>query len=458
MSDTSDSSRSRGPSAELPTTTEKEKEIQTTTGTATATDEEETSEADEHQVREWSAEHDLVYPEGGWTAWSQVLAGNMLNALAWGYPATFGVYQLHYTETLRLPASQVSWIGSVQIFLTFAVCTVSGRLTDAGYARHAVSVGCAFVVFGSFMTSLCTRYWQIMLAQGICTGLGLGVLFMPGVAIIGSYFKKRRSLALAVSATGTGVGSLIFPSTLQYLIPQVGFPWAVRCSAFVALGVATIAIALLRPRLPPRKAGPLLEWSAFRELPYILYTLGVFFYFMALYFGFFYINTYARKVIGFSTTESVTLLLITNGMGIPIRPIVGWLADRHVGPINMFVMTMFLLGCMEFAWIGVETRAGMYAFSVFYGLSNGATQGVFVGSTASLTTDPQKMGTRFGMVATISGFATLAGPPIAGAIIDRSGGSYLGAQVWGGVMMIAGALTVGAARTAKAGKAWGAKL
>ncbi|KAL0944132.1 MFS monocarboxylate transporter [Colletotrichum truncatum] len=410
------------------------------------------------ETRQWSAEHDLVYPEGGWTAWSQVLAGNMLNALAWGYPATFGVYQLYYTQKLNLPSAQVSWIGSIQIFLTFAICTISGRLTDAGYARQAVMVGCTVVVFGTFMTSLCTEYWQIMLAQGICTGMGLGVLFMPSVAIIGSYFKERRSLALAISATGTGVGSLIFPSTLQYLIPQIGFPWAVRCSAFVALAVSIIANVLLRPRLPPRKSGPLVEWAAFREGPYILFALGVFLYFMALYFGFFYINTYARNVVGFSTTESVSLLLITNGMGIPSRPVVGYVADRHLGPINTFMLMTFLLGCMEFAWIGVKTRTGMYIFSVFFGLSNGAAQGVFVGALASLTSDPQKMGTRFGMIATLSGFASLAGPPTAGAIIDRSGGQYLWAQVWGGVVIIAGSLTLGAARVAKTGKAPRAKL
>ncbi|TDZ51605.1 Aspyridones efflux protein apdF [Colletotrichum trifolii] len=417
-----------------------------------------TVNAPEEGVREWSAEYDLVYPEGGWTAWSQVLAGNMLNALAWGYPATFGVYQLYYTEKLQLPSAQISWIGSIQIFLTFALCTVSGRLTDAGYARQTVFAGCAVVVLGTFMTSLCTTYWQIMLAQGICTGAGLGVLFMPGVAIIGSYFKQRRSLALAISATGTGVGSLIFPSTLQYLIPQIGFPWAVRCSAFVALAVAILANILLRPRLPPRRSGPLVEWAAFREGPYILFALGVFLYFLALYFGFFYINTYARNVVGFPTTESVSLLLITNGMGIPSRPVVGYIADRHLGPINTFVLTTFLLGCVELAWTGVTTKTGMYIFSVFFGLSNGAAQGVFVGALASLTTDPQKMGTRFGMIATLSGFASLAGPPTAGAIIDRCHGDYLWAQIWGGAVIMLGSMTIAAARMAKAGKAWAAKL
>lgn len=154
----------------------------------------------------------------------------------------------------------------------------------------------------------------------------------------------------------------------------------------------------------------------------------------------------------------MSLLLITNGMGIPSRPVVGYVADRYLGPINTFTLMTFILGCMEFAWMGVKTRTGMYIFSVFFGLSNGAAQGVFVGALASLTADPQKMGTRFGMIATLSGFASLAGPPTAGAIIDRSGGQYLWAQVWGGVVIIAGSLTLALARMAKAGKAWGAKL
>lgn len=229
-------------------------------------------------------------PDGGLVAWSQVVAGLMINCLAWGYPASFGVYQLHYEETLGLPSSQISWIGSCQTFLTFAVCGPAGRLADAGYTRHAVLVGSFLSVFGTFMTSLATEYWQIFLAQGVCTGIGLGILFMPAVSVISSYFKAKKAFALALAAMGTGFGSLIFPSTLQYLIPQVGFPWAVRCAAFVALVMAAIANILLKPYLPPRKAGPLIEWQAFRELPYLFFSLGAFLNFYALYFGFFYVS------------------------------------------------------------------------------------------------------------------------------------------------------------------------
>jgi MFS transporter, MCT family, solute carrier family 16 (monocarboxylic acid transporters), member 3 len=239
-----------------------------------------------------SSQHEFQFqpPDGGFVAWSQVFAGCLVNSMSWGYPSTFGVYQLYYRDTLRLPEAQISWIGSLQVFLAFGTCILSGRLADAGYVKSTIAAGSFLVVFGTFMTSLSTEYWQIFLAQGVCTGMGLGIMFMPPLSVINSYFETKRSYALAISATGTGIGSVIFPATVQYLIPQIGFPWAVRCSGFVALFMSIIAILILKPRLKPRTLGPLVEWDAFKEAPYVLFALGAFLFFWALYFGFFYVS------------------------------------------------------------------------------------------------------------------------------------------------------------------------
>ncbi|KAK0758610.1 hypothetical protein N5P37_009009 [Trichoderma harzianum] len=390
-------------------------------------------------------------PDGGLQAWLQVLATHLINAMTWGYAASFGVYQLYYVETLGLPASQVSWIGSVQIFFTYVICAVSGRLADAGYTRETVAVGTFMAVFGTFMTSLATTYWQIFLAQGVCIGFGLGVAFMPAISVLSSYFDKNRAFALAVSAVGTSVGSVTFPTTIQYLTPKIGFPWAVRCAGFLALAMAVTANILLKPRLPPRKSGPLFEIGAFSELPYLLFSMAAFVYFYALYFVFFYINSYARNVIGFSNVDSINLLIITNAMGIPARPIVGFLADRYTGPINLFVTATFVVSIMLYSWIGVTTRTGMYVFSVVYGLSIGANQGTFVASLTSLTKDPQKMGIRFGMVETLCSLATVAGAPTAGAIIDHNNGDFFWAQIWGGTVMAAAAVIFVACRISVTG-------
>ncbi|KAL7812223.1 major facilitator superfamily domain-containing protein [Trichoderma gracile] len=369
-------------------------------------------------------------PDGGLEAWLQVLATHLINAMTWGYAASFGVYQLYYVETLGLPSSQVSWIGSVQIFFTYVICAVSGRLADAGYTRETVAVGTFLAVFGSFMTSLARTYWQIFLAQGVCIGIGLGVAFMPAISVLSSYFDKNRSFALAVSAVGTSVGSVTFPATIQYLTPKVGFPWAVRVAGFIALAMAVVANLLLKPRLPPRKSGPLLEMKAFSELPYLFY---------------------ARNIIGFSDQDAINLLLITNAMGIPARPIAGYIADRHTGPINLFSAATVAVSVMIYSWIGVTTRTGMYVFSAFYGFAVGTNQGTFVASLTSLTKDPQKMGIRFGMVETLCSLATVAGAPTAGAIIDHSDGDFFWAQIWGGTVMAAAAVIFVACRISVTG-------
>ena len=67
-----------------------------------------------------------------------------------------------------------------------------------------------------------------------------------------------------------------------------------------------------------------------------------------------------------------------------------------------------------------------------------------------------------GMVFTINSFATLTGPPIAGALISASGGKYYGAQAFAGSVLLIGAGFMVAARMAKARKAegptWKAKV
>ena len=122
----------------------------------------------------------------------------------------------------------------------------------------------------------------------------------------------------------------------------------------------------------------------------------------------------------------------------------------------MYLIVLCYLAITFYAWIAVVTRTGMYVFAAFWGFAAGASQGCFVGALASLTADPQKMGTRFGMVTTITGFATLAGTPTAGAIIDQSGGVYTWAMVWAGSVAISAFLAMAASRVAVTG--WKLKI
>jgi MFS family permease len=65
------------------------------------------------------------------------------------------------------------------------------------------------VVFGLFMLSLCTKYWQVFLAQAVCIGIGAGLLYIPSLALIGLSFSKKRSIAQGITTAGIAVGECI---------------------------------------------------------------------------------------------------------------------------------------------------------------------------------------------------------------------------------------------------------
>ncbi|KAF2184876.1 MFS general substrate transporter [Zopfia rhizophila CBS 207.26] len=395
-------------------------------------------------------------PDGGVTAWLQVLAGHLMCFVTWGLITSFGIFQSTYQDMLDAASSTVSWIGTVQIFMLLLVGTVSGRASDAGLVHEAVFVGTLLIVFGMFMVSLATQYYQPFLAQGICIGLGMGILYMPGLSVPSSYFKEKKSLAVGIIASGAGSGGLVYPAMVQQLLPRVGFGWTVRSMAFVTLFISLLINLLLRVRVPARKSGTLADLSAFTELPYVFFVIGFFLIYWAVYFAFYYIDLYGYRYASFTSLDSINLLLLTNALGIPGRILPGFIAARFLGPLNTAIPTAVSVAIVLYCWPAVaHTHSSLYAFAAVYGFVASAIQSLFAISLAALTPDLSQLGTRMGMVFSVVAFASLTGSPIAGAIVQSQGGNYLGAQMWAASSMLLGAIALVAARVSRTG--WIAK-
>ncbi|MCJ1244136.1 hypothetical protein MMC30_001334 [Trapelia coarctata] len=390
-------------------------------------------------------------PDGGLQAWTQTCVAHLVIFNIWGYINYFGVFQTYYDLTLGRSPSDISWVGSVQVFLLFFIGTFSGRATDAGYYRHIFILGTLMQLIGVFLTSLCTQYWQLFLAQGICTGIGSGLLFCPTLALVATYFSKKRAMAFGIVASGTTTGGVAIPGIVEALLPRIGFGWTVRVLGFIVLAFQLIALAFARTRLPPRKSGPLIEISAFRELPYTLFAIGIFFAFWGLYPAYYYIGEYAVTVIGLPYSLSVNFLIILNGIGIIGRLVPPYFADRYTGPTNMMIPFVLLSGITLYCWAVIYSEGGLWAFSVFYGLFSSAVNGLSPSAISSLTKDMSKMGVRMGMVFSIISFAVLTGSPIAGALISARGGSYLGMEMFTATSMVLGGLVLVGARLSGTG-------
>ncbi|KAK3401358.1 major facilitator superfamily domain-containing protein [Sordaria brevicollis] len=406
-------------------------------------------------------------PDGGARAWGTVAAAHLVIMTTWGFINSFGVFQTYYTSSLpSVSPSTISWIGSLQVFLLFFIGTFTGRLTDGGYFRHIFLLGTLFLALGIFSTANALdgvtpgqggndndAIWKLFLSQGLAMGLGNGCLFCPCMATLSTYFSRNRSLAIGLAACGSATGGLVFPSMMRSLLPRVGFPWTVRAMGFICVSSLFGSFWVIKPRTKPRsiRGSPLVEWSAFREAEYAFFVAGSFLIFLGLYFAFYYLASFSRDIISLSYPSSLNILLVLNGVGVLGRIIPNYIADR-VGPLNVFIPFALAGGICVLCWMGVTSESGLYVWAVFYGAAAGGIQSLFPAGLTSLTTDLRKAGVRMGMVFTCNSFATLGGPPVAGAIIERMDGRYEGAQAFAGVTLVVGVGFLGAARWVKAGR------
>lgn len=379
-------------------------------------------------------------------AWIQVILSHLINFNSFGYMLSFGIFQGYYTKILGFQPSAVSWIGTTQLFLNFTVGVFSGRMMDAGLYKYTLFTGLSLQIIGAFTTSICTEYYQLFLAQGICNGLGNGFLFCPAVALVSTYFPAgKRAIPLSIVACGGATGGMVFPAIAQSLLYRIGFPWTVRIMGFVMLAVAIIVFPLSRPRPQTRVAQPWIDKTAFKEAPYILFCIGIFFSFWGLFFAYYYVRPYGQEILHTTNSTSFTLLLIINALGIPGRFIPGLLADRYFGPLNVIIPFMAITGILLYIWTAITSISSFYAWVAIYGFFAGGCQSLFQASVSSFAT-PANAGVRIGMVCTIVSFACLSGPPIGGKLVENADGTYLQAQIFGATVLVIGAVFLLTAR------------
>ncbi|WQF85574.1 Putative major facilitator superfamily, MFS transporter superfamily [Colletotrichum destructivum] len=394
-------------------------------------------------------------PDGGFQGWMQVLAAFLLVLDGFGFITAFGAFQTYYRNLLpeSVSAQAISYIGSMQIFLLFLLGTISGRLIDAGYFRITLITGFVFQIGGVFGASFSSQYWQFLLSQGIATGIGNGMHFTALVWLVSQYFTKKRGLALGISSCGAPIGAVIFSLIARQMLKEnTGHEWTLRVMGFLILADSIIIFLIARPKEATRKGGPLLELAAFKELPYLLFTVGMFFALLGVYFAYYYVPNFARDKLKLDSDGALTVLIVMSAVGIPGRLIPPFFADKSIKPLRTLVISLLFCSLNLFAWIAVTSTAGLYVWVVAYAFTANAVQTLFTASMGEVTSDMSKLGVRIGMVFTVVSFACLTGPPVGGRLVEVGGDNYAYAQIFAGASMLLGGLLVALAKMKQVGQ------
>ncbi|KIW91957.1 uncharacterized protein Z519_06939 [Cladophialophora bantiana CBS 173.52] len=390
-------------------------------------------------------------PDGGLVAWGVILGLWCTAFCSFGWLSSVGVFQEYYQNSLLqgYSASTISWIPSLQFFLMMSMGPFVGALYDH-YGPRWLLIGGSFLhVFGIMMTSLGSDYYQILLAQGVCSALGVSAIFQPSVNCAGGWFNRKRGAALGIAFTGSSIGGVVFPIMVSRLIPQVGFGWTMRICAFLILFLLIIANLTIRPYYPPRphKVTGAELIKPLTEIPFVLLLTGFCIFSFGFYIPINYLPLQALSA-GMSTDLAQYLVPILNAGSLFGRLLSGFLGDK-LGRYNIFIFVCTATGIWILVlWLPHNTNATLIAFAALFGFFSGAYASLITPMVMQISPIPE-IGFRSGIVFFVASIAGLTTNPINGAILDHSG--WIGPKIFAGVFCIVGTAFVLVARLRETG-------
>ena len=226
--------------------------------------------------------------------------------------------------------STISWIGTIQLFLLFIGGVVFGPIFDTKGSMVLFVPGTIIYVFSLMMTSLCTKYYQFILAQGILFGIGDAMLFYPTISSLPHWFHRRRGLAAGIVVAGSSLGGIAWPLILERLFKQVGFAWALRITGFICLALLIPCCFMVVPRTRPgpKQTIPKAEINAiFKDAGFMLLVVGMFFVMWGMFIPFYYLPVYGTTH-GMSWYMGNVLISILNAGSLVGRIVSGLAADK----------------------------------------------------------------------------------------------------------------------------------
>ena len=319
--------------------------------------------------------------------------------------------------------------------------------------RAVLNIGVCVQTLSFIGASFATKNWQLFLSQGACFGLGMGCIFIASVGIIPQWFLRKRSVANAISAAGSGFGGLAYSLGTGAMIPKLGLGWTFRILGLTTFAVNLVASNLMRDR--NKAVGsqyrafhfPLLKRPEFLLLQAwgILSLLG---YVVVL----FSMPNFART-IGLSQQQgSIVGALLNLGQGLG-RPIVGLISDRY-GRINMGAFFSLLCGIFCIAvWIPTSNMG----VACFFAIIVGTVAGTFWTTVVPICAEViglQQLPSGLSITWLTMVPPTTVAEPIALLLKDdsRSEWVYLYAQIFTALVYIVGALCLWLIRGWKVGE------
>ncbi|CAF3952005.1 unnamed protein product [Rotaria sordida] len=165
-----------------------------------------------------SAVPGAVVPDGGW-GWIIVFASLMIHFIMDGITYSLGeVFLRPMMDNLNKTRGPVSTIFGILPAITLATGPIATIFTNTYGCRMITIVGACLAATGFLASYFWANLWYYYLTIGIIGGLGFGLIYLPAIVSVGFYFERKRSFAMGIAVCGSGLGTLVFPAIMPYVI------------------------------------------------------------------------------------------------------------------------------------------------------------------------------------------------------------------------------------------------
>jgi MFS family permease len=352
-------------------------------------------------------------------AWVTVGAAFVAMAVVFGVAYSFGAFFAPMAAEFGTGSGATSLVFSITACCWFLLGSVSGRAVDRFGPRPVLLVGAVALAVGLLVTSAAQQLWVGYLGYGLGVGVAVACGYVPMVAAVSAWFDRHRAFAVGVAVAGIGVGTLAGAPLAATLIAEYG--WR---RAHVLLGVGgslLLVVAAMAAHRPPPSVGdePWALRDVVRSGGFRAMYVATFLASVALFVPFVYLPT-AALAEGVSPVAAAALIGVIGVASVVGRLAIGALADR-VGRVRTFQASFAVLAASFVIWLVGGSWPGLLAFAVVLGTGYGgwiALQPTVLAEMFGV----RGLGGLVGLVYTAAGVGALVGPPLAGVLIDATGG------------------------------------
>ncbi len=190
--------------------------------------------------------------QGVFRGWYIVLGCFFLMSVNYGARYCFGVFMKPMAAQYTWSISTVSLAASVYLLVYASAAVAVGRRLDRAGPRWLVLGGAVAGAAGFVLGAYATTPLELYLSYGVLFGLGSAA---TGVVVcnpyIGRWFVKKRGLALGISSTGVGFGTVVLSPLAGYIVKY--YTWQ---DGFLFLGAMTLGVGIAVSQFLMRGTSP----------------------------------------------------------------------------------------------------------------------------------------------------------------------------------------------------------